>query len=405
MEIRNSKTEMPLFKVKGEKFIFAVQMKLQGKCRVVGENRMEKIKLTDICNPKQWKTIPTSELLEDGYPVYGANGIIGYYSEFNHKNPVITVTCRGATCGTINITVPKSYVTGNAMCLDDVRSDIYMEYLYYCLKHYNFNNVISGSAQPQITRQGMEKIYVTIGSHNEQMDIVDKLKKVENVIGLKKQELKQLDTFVKSRFVEMFGDPVANDKEWTTLPLEEACKTIVDCPHSTPSYTTENTGFMCIRTSIVKKNKILWDDIEYIPEDEFIKRIQRKKPEIGDVVYTREGAILGIAAIIDRECNVALGQRSMLLSPDANKCLSEFLCVAMNCDSFLDNALKGIAGSASPHINVGDIKSFKMIMPPIELQNQFADFVQQVDKSKSKIQKSLQETQLLFDSLMQKYFG
>ncbi len=366
---------------------------------------MEKIKLTDICNPKQWKTIPTSELLEDGYPVYGANGIIGYYSEFNHKNPVITVTCRGATCGTINITVPKSYVTGNAMCLDDVRSDIYMEYLYYCLKHYNFNNVISGSAQPQITRQGMEKIYVTIGSHNEQMDIVDKLKKVENVIGLKKQELKQLDTFVKSRFVEMFGDPVANDKEWTTLPLEEACKTIVDCPHSTPSYTTENTGFMCIRTSIVKKNKILWDDIEYIPEDEFIKRIQRKKPEIGDVVYTREGAILGIAAIIDRECNVALGQRSMLLSPDANKCLSEFLCVAMNCDSFLDNALKGIAGSASPHINVGDIKSFKMIMPPIELQNQFADFVQQVDKSKSKIQKSLQETQLLFDSLMQKYFG
>ena len=405
MEIRNSKTEMPLFKVKGEKFIFAVQIKLQGKCGVVGENRMEKIKLTDICNPKQWKTIPTSELLENGYPVYGANGIIGYYSEFNHKNPVITVTCRGATCGTINITVPKSYVTGNAMCLDDMRSDIYMEYLYYCLKHYNFNNVISGSAQPQITRQGMEKIYVTIGSHNEQMDIVDKLKKVENVIGLRKRELKQLDTLVKSRFVEMFGDPVANDKEWTTLPLEEACKTIVDCPHSTPSYTTENTGFMCIRTSIVKKNKILWDDIEYIPEDEFIKRIQRKKPEIGDVVYTREGAILGIAAIIDRECNVALGQRSMLLSPDANKCLSEFLCVAMNCDSFLDNALKGIAGSASPHINVGDIKSFKMIMPPIELQNQFADFVQQVDKSKSKIQKSLQETQLLFDSLMQKYFG
>lgn len=405
MEIRNSKTEMPLFKVKGEKFIFAVQIKLQGKCGVVGENRMEKIKLTDICNPKQWKTIPTSELLENGYPVYGANGIIGYYSEFNHKNPVITVTCRGATCGTINITVPKSYVTGNAMCLDDMRSDIYMEYLYYCLKHYNFNNVISGSAQPQITRQGMEKIYVTIGSHNEQMDIVDKLKKVENVIGLRKRELKQLDTLVKSRFVEMFGDPVANDKEWTTLPLEEACKTIVDCPHSTPSYTTENTGFMCIRTSIVKKNKILWDDIEYIPEDEFIKRIQRKKPEIGDVVYTREGAILGIAAIIDRECNVALGQRSMLLSPDANKCLSEFLCVAMNCDSFLDNALKGIAGSASPHINVGDIKSFKMIMPPIELQNQFADFVQQVDKSKSKIQKSLEETQLLFDSLMQKYFG
>lgn len=183
---------------------------------------MEKIKLTDICNPKQWKTIPTSELLEDGYPVYGANGIIGYYSEFNHKNPVITVACRGATCGTINITVFKSYVTGNAMCLDDVRSDIYMEYLYYCLKHYNFNNVISGSAQPQITRQGMEKIYVTIGSHNEQMDIVDKLKKVENVISLRKRELEQLDTLVKSRFVELFGDPYVNPLKWKRLKIKDA---------------------------------------------------------------------------------------------------------------------------------------------------------------------------------------
>ena len=188
----------------------------------------------------------------------------------------------------------------------------------------------------------------------------------------------------------MFGDPVANDMGWDTLPLENVCKAIVDCPHSTPSYTNEDTGFMCIRTSIVKKNKILWDDIEYISEDEFAKRIQRKKPEVGDIVYTREGAILGIAAIIDRDCNVALGQRSMLLSPDIDKCTSEFLCVAMNSDSFLDNALKGISGSASPHINVGDIKAFRMIMPPIELQNQFADFVHQVTKSLRKESKVVQ---------------
>lgn len=290
-----------------------------------------------------------------------------------------------------------------------VSPNLERQYLYYYLKSdfvlQRIKAVATGSVRDNLKLSMLYEFPIELPKLENQRKIVKILDKVSDVVEKKEQELEQLDTFVKSRFVEMFGDPVANDKEWTTLPLEEACKTIVDCPHSTPSYTTENTGFMCIRTSIVKKNKILWDDIEYIPEDEFIKRIQRKKPEIGDVVYTREGAILGIAAIIDRECNVALGQRSMLLSPDANKCLSEFLCVAMNCDSFLDNALKGIAGSASPHINVGDIKSFKMIMPPIELQNQFADFVQQVDKSKSKIQKSLQETQLLFDSLMQKYFG
>lgn len=238
----------------------------------------------------------------------------------------------------------------------------------------------------------------------EQKDICRKLDMLQKIIWLQKKQIERLDDFIKSRFVEMFGDPVVNDRNWQTLPLDEACRSIVDCHHSTPSYTSENTGYMCIRTSIVKKNKILWDEIEYIPEKEFTKRIQRKKPEIGDIVYTREGAILGIAAIIDRECKVALGQRLMLLSANKNKCIPEFLCMAMNCDSFLDNALKGITGSASPHINVGDIKAFNMIMPPIESQKQFAAFVHQIDKLKVIAQKRLATIQLLFDSLMQRYF-
>ena len=213
------------------------------------------------------------------------------------------------------------------------------------------------------------------------------------------------DELIKARFVELFGDPVENDKEWETQSLDDASTTIVDCPHSTPNYTAENTGYMCIRTSIVKKNRILWDEIEYIPEHEYYQRIKRKRLEKGDVVYTREGAILGIAAMIDRDCNVALGQRSMLLSPDKSKCLPQFLSVAMNFDSFLRKVTGGISGSASPHINVGDIKSFEIILPPIDLQEQFVTFVEQTDKSKSKIQKSLKETQLLMDSLMQQYFG
>ncbi len=109
--------------------------------------------------------------------------------------------------------------------------------------------------------------------------------------------------------------------------------------------------------------------------------------------------------IIDRECNVALGQRSMLLTPDSSLCTSEFICTAMNCDSFLDNALKGISGSASPHINVGDIKAFEMIVPPLEAQREFSMFIKQVDKLKVEVQKSLDEFQDIFNSLMQQYFG
>ena len=265
------------------------------------------------------------------------------------------------------------------------KSDVCLpRFLMYALrrKRTYIENRAKGVAQKGIYLKEVSDIDIPIPDISNQEIIINKLDKVKTILKHRQKEVLALDNLIKARFVEMFSDPVANDMGWDTLPLENVCKAIVDCPHSTPSYTNEDTGFMCIRTSIVKKNKILWDDIEYISEDEFAKRIQRKKPEVGDIVYTREGAILGIAAIIDRDCNVALGQRSMLLSPDIDKCTSEFLCVAMNSDSFFDNALKGISGSASPHINVGDIKAFRMIMPPIELQNQFADFVHQVTKSK-----------------------
>ncbi len=364
---------------------------------------MEKIKLTDICNPKQWKTIPTSELLENGYPVYGANGIIGYYSEFNHKNPVITVTCRGATCGTINITVPKSYVTGNAMCLDDMRSDIYMEYLYYCLKHYNFNNVISGSAQPQITRQGMEKIYVTIGSHNEQMDIVDKLKKVENVIGLRKRELKQLDTLVKSRFAEMFGDPIRNPKGWKVVTIGDI---VTEVRYGTSKPAVEGGKYPYLRmNNLTADGHLDLNDLKYIDisDDEVEKCVVRK----GDVLFNRTNSIdlVGKTAVFDLPDDMVIAGYIIRVRLN-EKILPEVLSQYMNLEALKDilrSMAKGAVNQAN--INAQELQSIRIYVPDIELQKQFVEMKDQVDKSKSKIQKSLEETQLLFDSLMQKYFG
>lgn len=315
------------------------------------------------------------------YPIYGSGGIMGYADDYICEADTVIIGRKGSINNPIYVEEPFWNVD-TAFGLSAKREILMPRYLYYFCQYFDFERLNKAVTIPSLTKSDLLKIELELPTIETQKKMVDRLIKVEQIIQLKKRELQKLDTLVKSRFVEMFGNPVANDMGWNTLPLENACKSIVDCPHSTPSYTNEDTGFMCIRTSIVKKNKILWDDIEYIPEDEFVKRIQRKKPEVGDIVYTREGAILGIAAIIDRDCNVALGQRSMLLSPDIDKCTSEFVCVAMNSDSFLDNVLKGVSGSASPHINVGDIKAFRMIMPPVELQKQFSDFVKQVDKSK-----------------------
>ena len=267
------------------------------------------------------------------------------------------------------------------------------------------NSLGRGATFKEISKSIVENIEIPLPEVNQQKEIAEKFKKLEQLISLRKQQLAKLDELVKARFVEMFGDPVYNEMHWETKRLIDICRTIVDCPHSTPHYTTKDTGYKCIRTSAVKKNKILWEKVECISKQEYEERIKRKRPEKGDVIYTREGAILGIAAVIDRDYNVALGQRSMLLSPDIYKCTPCFLSMAMNFDSFLGKALGGVSGSASPHINVGDIKALEIIAPPIEIQNQFSTFVERVDQQKQTVQQSLEKLELMKKALMQEYFG
>ena len=358
---------------------------------------MKKIKLTDICNPKQWKTIPTSDLLDKGYPVYGANGIIGYYSEYNHKNSVVTVTCRGATCGAINITVPNAYVTGNAMCLDDVKSDVEINYLYYCLKHYDFNNVISGSAQPQITRQGMDKIYISICDHNEQVKIIEKFEKIEKVINSRKRQLQLLDDLVKARFVEMF--------DGGNYPIEKlgaVCKKITDGTHKTPTYLNEGITFISAKNIV--NGELDFTDTKYISESEYQEIQKRCQTAIYDILLSKSGS-LGSPVIIRTEEKLGLFESLAILKYDRKKLMPEFLCEQLKTDRIQRQFTTGTKGVAIKHLHLGVIADIDIIVPPLDEQKTFADFVNQVNKSKVVVQKSLDETQMLFDSLMQKYFG
>ena len=341
---------------------------------------MEKVKLSDICNPKQWKTIPTGDLLEEGYPVYGANGIIGYYSEYNHETPVIAVTCRGATCGSINITVPNAYVTGNAMCLDDVRNDVNINYLYYCLKHYDFNNVISGSAQPQITRQGMDKIFISICCHDKQCEIVDRLKKIENVIDLRKREIELLDNLIKARFVEMFGTLNSPSQEFTKATLKELCNKITDGKHG-GCKVEKGTERYFIGAREIYDDEVHYDTAPEINVDEFEKDYKRCNIEIGDFLIVNTGATIGKSAITtDERTEHTLLQKSVALLKVKKELLNPvFLkwCYRVNIQMYIVES-----ASAQPNLLLSKINSTVIYVPDIELQNQFADFVHQVDKSK-----------------------
>ena len=373
---------------------------------------MEKIKLSDICSPKQWKTIPTSDLLDEGYPVYGANGIIGYYNEYNHEHPVVAVTCRGATCGSINITIPKAYVTGNAMCLDDVRNDIDMNYLYYCLKHYDFNSIISGSAQPQITRQGMNKIYISICSNAEQIEIVDRFRKIEKVISLRKQELQSLENLIKARFVEMFGDAVANPMNWPVKKLKDLSVQINS--GNTPKGGSENyveEGITFFRSQNVWKDRLEMDDIAYIDADTHAS-MKRSSLKHGDILMTKTGRIntenssLGRAALYmgeDDMANVNGHVYFIRLKAEVNNKFVLRILVSPEYRDLIRSVCVG--GIDKRQLNKEHIEEFPIICPPKDLVDSFIDFVEKVDKSKVAVQKSLEKTQLLFDSLMQEYFG
>ena len=363
---------------------------------------MEKVKLSDICSPKQWKTIPTSDLLNEGYPVYGANGIIGYYNEYNHENPVVTVTCRGATCGSINITVPKAYVTGNAMCLDDLKNDIEIEYLYYCLKHYDFKNVISGSAQPQITRQGMDKIYIMLCSREEQRDIVNKLKKTEKVIKLRKQELQLLDDLVKARFVEMFGDPVSNPYGYDKVALSDLADIKIG-PFGSLLHKEDYIvgGHPLLNPSHIVDGRISPDNKLTISDEKY-KELSAYQLKTGDVVMGRRGE-MDRCAVVSEE-GFLCGTGSILIRTKGDV-TADYIQKTISFPSFKKTIEDMAVGQTMPNLNVPIVSSFEIIKPPIEVQDRYYALVEQVDKSKVEIQKALNKTQMLFDSLMQEYFG
>lgn len=159
----------------------------------------EKPILESFCRPRQWPTIKKTQLLDAGYPVFGANGRIGFYSDYNHAEATVLITCRGATCGTINLCEPMSYVTGNAMALDDLdRGRIETRFLDHALANTDFSGVITGVAQPQITRQSLKQLSVPVPPIDLQRRFVAIVECVEQHRSSQRAHLTELDTLFTS---------------------------------------------------------------------------------------------------------------------------------------------------------------------------------------------------------------
>jgi len=366
---------------------------------------MKKVKLTSVCRPKQWKSIPISELSDVGYPVYGANGVIGYYDSYNHEQETVIITCRGATCGTVNLTHPRSYVTGNAMCLDNVKDSVDIKYLFYSMQAYDFTKVISGTAQPQITRVGLEKVEFALPSLDVQREIVSILDKIDTLIEKRRLQLKKLDDLIKARFVEMFGDPDTNPKGWNECALSEKLNVVGGYAFKSDGF-SEGSGIPVLRIGNINAGFFRPVNLVYWQEDESLDRYAMHP---GDLVMSLTGTVgkddYGNVCILGDDYDMYyLNQRNAKL--EIIEGIDKFYLSQLLKFEQIKKKLTGISrGVRQANISNKDILNLVVPVPPMELQSQFADFIKQVDKSKATVQKALDETQLLFDSLMQQYFG
>ena len=335
---------------------------------------------------------------DDGkYPIYGSGGIMGYANDYICKAETVVIGRKGSINKPIFVETPFWNVdTAFGLCVNSEKLN--PKYLYYFCEKFDFEKLNTTVTIPSLTKSNLLNVEIPLPNLEKQKQIVELLDKVTSLIFLRKQQLAKLDELVKVRFVEMFENSL-----WPNTSLNDICSEIVDCPHSTPKY-EGNLEHPAIRTTEIKKGYIDWDSMKYVSEEEYQKRIKSLKPVPGDIVYGREGTY-GNAAIIPDGYEFCLGQRVMLFRPNKTKCISAYVLYAILSDHVKRQADEKNVGATVPHVNVADAKQFDVVLPPLSIQNQFAAFVEHVDKQKQTVQQSLEKLELMKKALMQEYFG
>lgn len=271
----------------------------------------------------------------------------------------------------------------------------------------NNDNIYSlgkGAAQKNLDITAFQKLSIPVPPLPIQQQIVDELDKLSEIIEKKKQQVKELDTLAQSIFYDMFGDPDAIFEKWGQMDLIDVCDKIVDCPHTTPIKAGVPTPYPCIRTSELKGGIIHWDSMQYVFEEEYQKRVSRLMPKAGDIIYGREGSF-GDAVILPEGWQFCLGQRTMLFRANNGIVNNSYLHRALISEVVLSQAMDKNVASTVAHVNVKDIKRFKIPTPPLPLQQSFAQKIEAIEKQKELINQSIKEAQTLFDARMDYYFG
>ncbi len=301
------------------------------------------------------------------------------------------------------ITSCDCLIDNNAMGIAPKLDSLRIQYFYFCMKNLKMQTLAESTTVPSVRKTVLEKYEIEVPSLVEQEEIEKKLTLTQKIIEKRRQELSYLDEIIKARFVEMFGDPVKNPKGWEVVTIGDI---VTEVRYGTSKPAVEGGKYPYLRmNNLTADGHLDLNDLKYIdiPDDEIEKCVVRK----GDVLFNRTNSIelVGKTVVFDLQEDMIIA--GYIIRVRLNKrLLPEILSQYMNLEALKDilrSMAKGAVNQAN--INAQELRSIKVYIPDMELQKQFIEMKNQVDKSKVAVQKALDVTQILFDSLMQKYFG
>ena len=332
------------------------------------------------------------------YGIYGASGYIKDVDFYHQDKPYIAVVKDGAGIGRTMLLPEKTSVIGTMQYLIP-KDNVCVEYLYYAVTYMNLAKYFSGATIPHIYFKDYQKEKLPLLTIEEQRKIADNLRKIDRLIELCSGILQKLDVLVKSRFVEMFGEPVSNTMNWDTVQLGELTTKIGS--GATPkggreSYGTE--GISLIRSMNVHNGYFEYKDLAHI-SDEQAKKLDNVTVHGKDVLLNITGASVARCCIVPNHVLPArVNQHVCIIRCKAN-ISPVFLCCVLTDENY-QNHLWNIAGSGATReaITKQQVENLSIIVPPLALQEQFAAFVEQTDKSKfiaKKIAESVRSVKIL----------
>ena len=378
---------------------------------------IEKVKLKEICRLINGRAYKQNELLASGkYPVLRVGNFFSdkdyYYSDLELEDDKYCdngdlLFAWSASFG------PKIWNGGKVIyhyhiwkmdLSDRVNRDYLFYYLYYLSERIKSEG--HGGIMIHTTKAEMEEREFILPNLSHQKKISKLFAMISNVIAMRKQEIQKLDELIKARFVEIFGNPVLNNKGWKVKPLRDLTTKIGS--GATPKGGKEayrKAGISLIRSMNVYNGQFDYKELAHI-SDEQASKLDNVIIEKDDVLLNITGASVARSCIVPSSILPARVNQHVCIIRCNEFIIPEFLNKLLIDDNF-QNLLWNIAGSGATReaITKQQVENLQIIVPPIKVQNAFMEFCKQVDKSKVAVQKALDDTQLLFNSLMQKYFG